>query len=233
MCGFKWVLTNHGIAEWAVGWRAKSVINLTGAPSSGEFPRFKEGTGLTVLLSLRSFSITSISCSFWSGSKLKAAEERTRKQAVSRRKAIIPKGSSKLDHIIATKNYRLQSPNFSSHVNVLKYMNIWNIRLKTELKISNIWIFYMNIRPLKTVFFLFSLFTNLSRELLLSTHVTLRVKLRYSFKKKKRVKLWSKQTTNETTYLFAVVNQEGKNQQSDQEYVWDFLSCVLWAAFVV
>lgn len=159
---------------------------LTGAPSSGEFPHFKEGTGLTVLLSLRSFSITSISCSFWSGSKLKAAEERTRKQAVSRRKAIIPKGSSKLDHIIATKNYRLQSPNFSSHVNVLKYMNIWNIRLKIELKISNIWIFYMNIRPLKTVFFLFSLFTNLSRELLLSTHVTLRVKLRYSFKKKKK-----------------------------------------------
>lgn len=21
MCGFKWVLTNHGIAEWAVGWK--------------------------------------------------------------------------------------------------------------------------------------------------------------------------------------------------------------------
>lgn len=49
MCGFKWVLTNHGIAEWAVRWRAKGENCLTGAPPSG-FRRTGGGGNAVYLL---------------------------------------------------------------------------------------------------------------------------------------------------------------------------------------
>lgn len=78
MCGFKWVLTNRGTAEWAVWCRAKGGKRLTGAPPSGQQHKdhqtHKAQAVLTVLLSFSSFSITSISCSFWSGSRLKRRE---------------------------------------------------------------------------------------------------------------------------------------------------------------
>lgn len=69
MCGIKWVLTNHGIAEWAVCSAKKRNAWLGHPPVVSNMGN--AWTVLTVLLSFSSFSITSINCSFWSGSKLK------------------------------------------------------------------------------------------------------------------------------------------------------------------
>lgn len=64
MCGFKWVLTNRGTAEWAVWCRAKGEKKkrLTGAPPSGQRRKGRpKHTKLRLYLQCFCLSVASLS----------------------------------------------------------------------------------------------------------------------------------------------------------------------------